>query len=56
MEDLIVVGAGLAGLAAGALASTGGQRVVVLDAHGGNGRAQTTERDGFVFNGGPRAL
>ncbi len=56
MEDLIVVGAGLAGLAAGAMAATAGQRVVVLDAHGGNGRAQTTEREGFVFNGGPRAL
>jgi phytoene dehydrogenase-like protein len=56
MEDIIVVGAGLAGLAAGALAAAAGERVLVLDAHGGNGRAQTTERDGFVFNGGPRAL
>jgi phytoene dehydrogenase-like protein len=56
MEDLIVVGAGLAGLAAGAMAASAGQRVVVLDAHIGNGRAQTTEREGFVFNGGPRAL
>ena len=56
MEDLIVVGAGLAGLAAGALAATAGQRVLVLEAHAGNGRAATTERNGFVFNGGPRAL
>jgi phytoene dehydrogenase-like protein len=56
MEDIIVVGAGLGGLATGAIAAEAGQRVLVLDAHAGNGRAATTERDGFVFNGGPRAL
>lgn len=56
MTDLIVVGAGLAGLAAGALAASEGKQVLVLDAHGGNGRAATIEREGFVFNGGPHAL
>jgi phytoene dehydrogenase-like protein len=56
MEDLIVVGAGLGGLAAAAIAAKAGQRVLVLDAHAGNGRAATTDREGFVFNGGPRAL
>lgn len=56
MEDIIVVGAGLGGLAAAAIAAEAGQRVQVLDAHAGNGRAATADRDGFVFNGGPRAL
>jgi glycine/D-amino acid oxidase-like deaminating enzyme len=54
--DVIVVGGGLAGLAAGATAAQGGATVVVLDAHQPGGRAQTSERDGFVFNRGIHAL
>ncbi|MGO8870896.1 MAG: FAD-dependent oxidoreductase [Acidimicrobiales bacterium] len=54
--DVIVVGAGLAGLAAAAAASREGARVVVLEAHQSGGRARTTEREGFVLNLGPHAL
>ena len=54
--DVIVVGGGLAGLAAGATAAQGGARVVVLEAHQPGGRAQTSDRDGFVFNRGVHAL
>jgi phytoene dehydrogenase-like protein len=48
--DVIVVGGGLAGLAAGATAAAGGASTVVVEAHRAGGRARTTERDGFVFN------
>lgn len=54
--DVIVIGGGLAGLAAAATAAQGGASVVVLEAHQPGGRAQTTERDGFVFNRGIHAL
>jgi phytoene dehydrogenase-like protein len=54
--DVIVVGAGLAGLAAGATATRAGSTVLVLDAHLPGGRAQVTKRDGFVFNRGLHAL
>lgn len=54
--DVIVVGGGLAGLAAGATAAQGGAKVVVLEAHQPGGRAQTSDRDGFVFNRGIHAL
>jgi phytoene dehydrogenase-like protein len=54
--DVIVVGGGLAGLAAGATAAAGGASTLVLDAHLPGGRARTTERDGFVFNMGAHAL
>ena len=54
--DAIVVGGGLAGLAAGATVARGGGRVVVLEAHQPGGRAQTSDRDGFVFNRGIHAL
>ncbi|HWE54279.1 MAG TPA: FAD-dependent oxidoreductase [Acidimicrobiales bacterium] len=54
--DVIVVGAGLAGLTAGATATKAGARTLVLDAHLPGGRAQVTERDGFVFNMGGHAL
>jgi phytoene dehydrogenase-like protein len=54
--DVIVVGAGLAGLCAAATARRTGSRVVVLEAHGPGGRARTVERHGFVLNMGAHAL
>lgn len=54
--DLIVVGGGLAGLAAGATARRAGASAVVLEAHSPGGRARTATRDGFVFNHGAHAL
>jgi phytoene dehydrogenase-like protein len=54
--DVIVIGAGLAGLAAGATATRAGSATLVLDAHVPGGRARVTESDGFVFNRGIHAL
>ena len=54
--DVLVVGGGLAGLAAGAVARAGGASAVVLEAHGLGGRARTVEKDGFTFNLGAHAL
>jgi phytoene dehydrogenase-like protein len=54
--DVIVVGAGLAGLAAGATATRAGSRTLVLEAHLPGGRARVAKRDGFVFNRGVHAL
>jgi phytoene dehydrogenase-like protein len=54
--DVIVIGAGLAGLAAGATAARAGSATLVLDAHVPGGRARVTHRDGFVFNRGLHAL
>jgi phytoene dehydrogenase-like protein len=54
--DVIVIGAGLAGLAAGATATRAGSAVLVLDAHVPGGRARVTATDGFVFNRGLHAL
>ena len=54
--DVIVVGGGLAGLAAGATAAAGGASTVVLEAHQPGGRARTVTKDEFVFNMGPHAL
>jgi phytoene dehydrogenase-like protein len=55
-KDVVVVGGGLAGLAAGATAARAGASVLVLDAHPLGGRARSVERDGFVFNMGAHAL
>ena len=54
--DVIVIGAGLAGLTAAATASRAGSRVTVLEAHGPGGRARTAERAGFILNMGAHAL
>lgn len=53
---VVVAGAGLAGLAAGATAARAGARVIILDSGLAGGRARTQKRDGFQFNQGPRAL
>jgi phytoene dehydrogenase-like protein len=57
MRDIIVVGGGLAGLAASIYAAQGGARVLLLErsAHLG-GRAITNIRNGYHFNLGPHAL
>jgi phytoene dehydrogenase-like protein len=56
MNTVVVIGAGLAGLTAAATAGRAGQRVVVVEAHAGGGRARTDERGGYRFNQGPHAL
>ena len=48
--DVIVVGGGLAGLAAGVTATAGGAETLVLDAGAADGRARTHAERGFVFN------
>ena len=54
--DVIVIGAGLAGLAAGATAAAGGAETVVLEAHQPGGRARTIDQGPYVFGMGPHAL
>lgn len=54
--DVIVVGAGLAGLTAGATAAKGGARTLVLEAREPGGRARATVRGEFVLNLGAHAL
>jgi phytoene dehydrogenase-like protein len=54
--DVVVVGAGLAGLAAGATAAGKGASTLVLDGHHPGGRASTDERGRYRFNRGAHAL
>ena len=54
--DVAIVGGGLAGLTAGALLRRSGHSVLVLDVAEPGGRGRTDERDGVLFNRGPRAL
>jgi phytoene dehydrogenase-like protein len=54
--DVIVIGAGLAGLAAAQLVRRSGATVVVLDGNPPGGRARSFDRNNFIFNTGPRAL
>ena len=54
--DVVVVGAGLAGLAAGAAAAGAGASTLILDGHQPGGRASTDERGRYRFNRGPHAL
>ena len=55
--DTVVIGGGMAGLAAAAYVARAGKSVVVLErsSHVG-GRAITEERNGYYFNLGPHAL
>jgi len=56
-RKVVVVGGGLAGLAAAAYAARAGARVTVLErARAAGGRASTREQNGFAFNLGPHAL
>ena len=56
-QEIIVIGAGLGGLASAALLARGGARVRVLDSaqHAG-GRARSRVQEGFTFNVGAHAL
>ena len=54
-HDVVVVGAGLAGLAVAQLCRREGRSVLVLDPHPG-GRARSDTKDGFIFNRGPHAV
>ena len=54
--DVIVVGGGLAGLAAGVTATAGGAETLLLEAEVLGGRARTHAERGFVFNLGAHAL
>jgi len=54
--DVVVIGAGLAGLAAGATAAGSGASTLILDGHQPGGRASTDERGRYRFNRGPHAL
>ena len=55
--DLAVIGGGLAGLAAAALAARGGAKVRLFErARTLGGRAATQEKEGFSLNLGPHAL
>jgi phytoene dehydrogenase-like protein len=54
--DVIVVGAGLAGLAAAATAAGAGASVLVLDGQRPGGRATTDERGGYRLNRGAHAF
>src|SRR5689334_20120373 len=54
--DVVVVGAGLAGLTAAATAAGAGASTLVLDSHHAGGRATTDEKGRYRFNRGPHAL
>lgn len=55
-DQVVIAGAGLAGLAAAATAARAGARVLILDEKAPGGRARTDEQDGFRFNRGPHAI
>jgi len=54
--EVVVVGAGLAGLVAAATAARSGASVVCCDVRVAGGRARSDQREGFVLNQGPHAL
>src|SRR5262245_2225087 len=54
--DVVIVGAGIAGLVAAATAARSGASVAVLDSRKPGGRARTSAVDGFAFNDGPHAV
>jgi phytoene dehydrogenase-like protein len=55
-ENVVVIGAGLAGLTAAATAARAGRRVTVIEAHLAGGRARTDQKNGYLFNQGAHAL
>ena len=55
-SDVVVVGGGLAGLTAGAVAAGEGARVTVIEAHRRGGRARTSDVGSARFNQGAHAL
>src|SRR5215472_3425545 len=55
-DQVVIAGAGLAGLTAAATAARAGARVLILDEKSPGGRARTDEMDGFRFNRGPHAI
>lgn len=55
-DQVVIAGAGLAGLAAAAAAARAGARVLILDEKSPGGRARTDEMNGFRFNRGPHAV
>ena len=55
-SDVVVVGGGLAGLTAGAVAAGEGARVTVIEAHRRGGRARTSDVGLARFNQGAHAL
>jgi phytoene dehydrogenase-like protein len=55
--DVVVIGGGVAGLAASAFIARAGRRVLVLEqSRELGGRARTREHEGFYLNQGPHAL
>lgn len=57
MYDVVIIGGGLAGLAAANLLARRGKRVMLLErARALGGRAQTKQTNGFYLNLGPHAL
>lgn len=54
--DVIVIGAGLAGLTAGATVVAAGADAIVVEAHQVGGRARTVAKGPYVFNMGAHAL
>ena len=54
--DIVVVGGGMAGLVAAALAARSGASVTLIDSARLGGRARTTDKDGYRFNQGPHAV
>ncbi|HXU08024.1 MAG TPA: FAD-dependent oxidoreductase [Blastocatellia bacterium] len=56
-SDVIVIGGGVAGLAAASFISRTGSRVTLFEqSHSLGGRAQTKQQDGYFLNLGPHAL
>ncbi len=54
--EVVVVGAGLAGLTAAVVAALDGASVVLCDVRALGGRARSHTREGFILNQGPHAL
>ena len=54
--DIVVVGGGMGGLVAAAVAARSGASVTLIDSARLGGRARTTDKDGYRFNQGPRAV